>query len=792
MSEARLSHDADSDASQTALERIKVLIGELDAEHPDCGKVRRTFEALPPYLEGWVEAHPEAEWLVLAIKSMAQSLPQPDSADAGLYPTRGYFTERPIIAAIAVQPHDGVSPEFVRTLQTGLLIAAAEREDEVGAGEYISPLRSAGQSIRDAAQMGLSPKLASDLSTALSVSELCDKILDWLRVPEVWQPDAPQLELTSLDTKVLAGLRALLRDISEQRKLRHRVGGNRKVRKTRLESADSWGGRGPAAIGEEFSDAEKRQMRSEGLASTPEGGSDVIIADYPSTRNSAFPPAQLTEAQANRRTILRARSWKSSQQWTPNRTEILHPPALAALFATHPKWNLKAHLRWEMLQLMLLAGAEAEDLIHCRVWATLDDVPKHPEVLGIIADTGTLVLPCPGMADGWRPEKAFPQFFGDPANKVDEYFRTISRRLILPLPGQLPASASLIDRARQISSNRLYPGLGENDQEHLTKALKDHVSKVNSRYHTELTLHRISTHVANAVYALDGDLAESLLLSYRHRHSNDHRLYYYAPSHDHLVHQHARIWQSLDSHLDGSQARVRVVDAPNNRYVGSASVPLTSRMKMTVATMVQQGGRMLSSRGRRSQETWRATHNLLTAYVIRQIQWITGIRAIRDPIDIANYDHTTGFLRVNDKDSNDQYGARVVWLLPETQRQIYIYLQHVERASRALGIEHPQLTFRFVQDDNQCPEVSNQALLRYTPCEYPFAPNSHRHYMRTRLRELGLDAGYVDAWMGHGGTGREPYARHSTMTPDRLKNVMAPALESIWEELGWEILPRSK
>jgi hypothetical protein len=788
MSEARSSHDAGLDVSQTALERLKRLIGDLDAEHPDWALVRRTFEAMPSCLAEWVEAHPDTGWLVPAMESMARSLPQLDSSDSRRYPTRGYYTERPIIAAMAVQPHEGVPPQFVRNLQAAILIAAAERAEEVASGEYISPLRSAGQSIRDVARKSLSSRLASDLGSARSIAELCDLVIDWLTVPEVWHPDIPQLELTSWDTKTLSGLRPLLRDISEQRALRHRAGGTRTVRKTRVESADRTDGPGPAAIGVEYSDSERRQMRDEGLSSSPENSSETFIADHPSSRNPGYSPDRLTEAQANRRTILRARAWKTSQQWTPNRTEILHPLALEALLATNQKWDHKAELRWEMLQLMLVAGAEAEDLRQCRVWPSLADVPTHPEVLGIIADTGTLVLPCPGMDDGWLPEKAFSAYFSDPAHKVDEYFRTAFRRLLLPLPQQLPASTALIKRARHIDSVLLYPGLSKVSKEQVVKALQKHVLEVNSTYHTALTLHRISMHVANAVYALDGDFAESLMLSYRHRQSNDHRLYYYAPEHNHLVRQHARIWQHLSHASDTGHLHSH--SQLDHGYLGSAAVPLTSRLRETFTSLVDQIRPLLSGRGRRSKDTWRAAHNALTAYVIRQIQWTTGIRAIRDPIEIHNYDPTTGFLRINDKDSNDQYGARVVWLLPGVQRQIGIYLDHVERAAKALGVDQQQLTFRFVQDNNQIPEVSNQAMVRYTPCEYPYSINAHRHYLRTRLRELGVDAGYVDAWLGHGGTGREPYARHSTMAPARLRRAMLPALKTIREELGWVILPR--
>jgi len=197
----------------------------------------------------------------------------------------------------------------------------------------------------------------------------------------------------------------------------------------------------------------------------------------------------------------------------------------------------------------------------------------------------------------------------------------------------------------------------------------------------------------------------------------------------------------------------------------------------------------MTIKGRRPRGTWWLVHNILTAYVIRQIQWMTGIRAVRDPIELQNYDPNTGFLRINDKDTADNYGARVVWLLPSVQRQVQSYLQQVGLAAKAWSMGFGDLAFRFFERDGQPLDASLSTLERFTACAYPYAPNAHRHYQRTRLRELGVDAGYVDAWLGHGGMGREPYARHSAITPQAVRLAVAPALETIWEELGWQVLP---
>lgn len=180
----------------------------------------------------------------------------------------------------------------------------------------------------------------------------------------------------------------------------------------------------------------------------------------------------------------------------------------------------------------------------------------------------------------------------------------------------------------------------------------------------------------------------------------------------------------------------------------------------------------------------------MTVYVIRQIQWLTGIRAVLDPVELDLYDPVSGYLGVIDKDSDDRYGARAVWLIEPVRHQVEIYKEKVQSATGAIfGQSDLRAAFRLISPETlQIQEVDRKALLAFTP-DYPFAPNAHRHYMRTRLRELGVNAGFVDAWLGHGGVGREPYARHSALSPDDVRRAVSPALLAIWEELGWEILP---
>src|SRR5699024_5781602 len=158
-----------------------------------------------------------------------------------------------------------------------------------------------------------------------------------------------------------------------------------------------------------------------------------------------------------------------------------------------------------------------------------------------------------------------------------------------------------------------------------------------------------------------------------------------------------------------------------------------------------------SARGRRSKKQWVELHNLLTAYVVIQIQWLTGIRAVRDPIELELYDPSSGFLGVIDKDSDDQYGARVVWLVDPVRTQVERYINYIKNTTRNIfGQVEPEAAFRLIEPSKMTVAVIDRPFLTSHFPGKGYSVNAHRHYFRTRMREFGVDAGFVDAWLGHG------------------------------------------
>lgn len=660
------------------------------------------------------------------------------------------------------------------------MVSLALREYHIVHGQYRSPVVSAGRACRRVARGSYSDqRIAAVVQRSSSPESVCGQL-------ETLQES--KRTLSEGDQRLVSALLPLLRDVRGDRDPRtKRTGGERKVQSRTTATVDPTDGhaayRSFAVLDERPDEETRAEMQSEGLYPEYETTRETLYAEKPQSRNPNFPAENLTEYQAYQRLDLRARAFKTSQQQVPNRRDMLFEPALAPLL--HPpgpvapsnnhdeNWTLDT-----LLGFMLLTGCRAEELQDVRVWGLMAQVPRHLPAMGISLQHKQFIVPVPRLPDSWRPDSAFRVHFRKPANRIQ-----------LKVPTHLPVGERIVNWASRRSDDGLLCGelLGSPDQ--LSKKLEDRVSELNEAHHTHLTLNRISLCLSNAIYALDGDMAEALLLSYRHRHSNDPRLYYHATQEKHLQYQYSRVWKAESKRPESDDTKRSQLAHLFNPDIGSAAVPHRDSICALVQAMRERVSGLMAGRGRRTASRWREIHNALTAYVICQIQWMTGIRAVRDPIEFPLYAPTTGILGVIDKDSNDEYGARVVWLIEPVQQQIQVYLQYVDSATRSiLGKVEREAAFRFIGEGAKILQV-NQARLEHFLPDYPFAVNSHRHHLRSRLREKGVDGGIVDAWMGHGGIGAEPYARHSAMSPVVMRDAARDALDSIWQELGWEVLP---
>ena len=762
-----------------AVARLRNLLGAPDDSHPDWAQVRHTMSRILAEVQTLTSRATVASWLVAPLRQMAVPAPTSASETLRTTPSRGCITDYPVFAALATQPV-AEQVELARKLQALYLVSVALREYHIVRGWYRSSVASAGRACRRVSRGSYSDKrIGAIIRRSSSPESMCNQLEKLQR---------SKRELIEKDWRVVSALLPLLRYIRDDRDPPKKQAGGKRKSKPRtianVDPIDEHAARNPYAVVDERPDEETRaELRSEGLYPEYETTRETLYAEQPRSRNPAFSAEHLSEYQAYQRLDLRARAFKTSQQQVPNRRETLFGPAVEPLLCppgpvapsnrTDQDWTLDT-----LLGFMLLTGCSAEELHDVRVWGLISQVPRHLPAMGISLQFKELVVPVSVLPESWRPDSEFRL-----------HFRKSASRIHLRIPTHLPIGERIVNWASRRSDDGFLceQSLGPTDQ--LSKKLENRVSQLNDAHHTHLTLNRISLFLSSAVYALDGDMAEALLLSNRHRRSNDPRLYYYSTQNDHLQHQYGRLWGAKPPPPTPDDTRRQALVGSLNPDIGSAAVPYRDSICALVQAMKQQISDRMAGRGRRTASRWRGIHNALTAYVIRQIQWMTGIRAVRDPVELPLYAPRSGFLGVIDKDSNDEYGARVVWLIEPVQQQIETYLQYVDSATRSIfGEADREAAFRFIGEGQKILQVNQRRLECFLP-DYPFASNSHRHYLRTRLREKGVDGGIVDAWMGHGGIGAEPYARHSAMSPVVMRDAAGEALNAIWQELGWEVLP---
>ena len=752
-------------------------MGALDDSHPDWPQVRHTMSRILPDVEELTSRATAANWLVAPLRRMAVPAPTSGSETLRPKPSRGCITDYPVFAALANQPAVAEQADLARKLQALYLVSVSLREHHIVHGQYRSPVASAGRACRRVADGSYSDeRIGAIIRRSTTPESMCNQLERLQHSKRV---------LIEKDWRVVSALLPLLRDVRDDRDPRTKPTGGKRKSKPRtianVDPTDEHAAYQPYAVVDEHPDEETRaELRLEGLYPGHEITREALYAETPRSRNTDFSAEHMSEYQAYQRLDLRARAYKASQQLVPNRRVTLFPPALTPLL--HPSGAVeplkKSQEQWTLdtlLGFILLTGCTVEDLFDVRVWSTHSQVPHQPPALGVIREHAEFVVPVARLPDSWRPGTEFRHHFRRPAN-----------RFYLPIPTHLPIGERILALASRYPDEGRLCGDSLGPTEQLREKLQDRISLLNDAHHTHLTFNRISRYLSSAIYALDGDMAEALLMSNRHRRYNDCRLYYYSTQNDHLRHQYRRLWGA-----EPNRPEPDALTKPLNPDIGSAAVPYHNSICNFVGSMQERVAALTARRGRRTAARWLEIHNALTAYVIRQIQWMTGIRAVRDPIELPLYVSRSGFLGVIDKDSNDEYGARVVWLIEPVQQQIQIYLQYVDSATRSIfGQVDREAAFRFIGERSEILQVNQRRLKHFLP-DYPFAPNSHRHYLRTRLREKGVDGGIVDTWMGHGGIGAEPYARHSAMSPAVMRDAARDALNSIWQELGWVVLPRS-
>lgn len=770
-------------------ERLLKLLHGPSHTNPNWPLFSASLSELRQPLRQLLPDNPGQKWVFDAIRELlATENSTPSKPQYGTLPYRGTINDFPAYSALAAQPESMEIEPAYRRFQALFLLGLAKQESYISGEKVRSSMRSAGLACRAMSRLNESDVLWHIVRKVYTPEQMCDAC------EQLAGADSSRGRDT---TYILQRILPFLRDVRDQRnphkrRVKRETGGSRTYR-GRLENEMPEASQrmlSVALIEPQSTEREKRQLKKEGLVDKELTRSALILSHSKVSSKSFVGDARgMTAAQAGSRLRIRARSYKASRQMSLGRPEYLNEVAaqiisaldldcMQAAAGKHGERNRECE---RPLGMMFLLGCQIQDLHKIHVWARLADVPKAPRRAGIVLQTKEFVLPAAILPGGWRPTR-----------NLKEKHRQVEKAIYLDVPTNLEIGQSLLSWAERRAGKKLYNEKSLKEWQRLAEVA---IKKINDDYNTTLTVNRVTNYLQQAMYHQNGDTAESLMVSYAHLTAGDARLYYYAPELDELGLHYTRVWEKLDDGSDDSNKKIRSWpwEGRGQACVGSRAVAKVGEAQEMVDDFKWALRRLLKKRGRRSVEQWCEIHNQLTLYTIMQVQWTTGIRAVRDPIELDNYDELTGYLQITDKDSHDLYGARIVKLQKYVFYQMQEYLKYVDKTSRAIfGRPTRTAAFKLIDPDRRSNiQIGKKTISKHIRY-YPFAPNGHRHYVRTRMREFGVDAVFVDALLGHGGIGREPYARHSAITPETMAKEIEDAQEKIWLEMGWEIIPATR
>lgn len=255
-----------------------------------------------------------------------------------------------------------------------------------------------------------------------------------------------------------------------------------------------------------------------------------------------------------------------------------------------------------------------------------------------------------------------------------------------------------------------------------------------------------------------------------------------------------------------AQSKIQLqISTQRDPHVGSQLVPAG---QVIIRLVRELRDRMSSARSRAedNERELKRLHNILTVYTIMLVGFATGYRAVTDPLlQKAEIDRETGFAVISDKDGDDLYNSRIVWLPPVCVEQLAYYQEHLTVLQYYLFNLNQDLFFtvrrKVVSGRRPIRESPSLMYLKGDNTNLPLQPrflaslvgrinyrlpvNSNRHFLRTNLIARGCSIEVVNAFMGHWERGLEPWGSHSGLSPLDYRNELHRCLVPLLEDFGW-------
>ncbi|PVY76874.1 hypothetical protein C8D92_104105 [Tamilnaduibacter salinus] len=434
--------------------------------------------------------------------------------------------------------------------------------------------------------------------------------------------------------------------------------------------------------------------------------------------------------------------------------------------------------------LMLITGRELEEILATRVVRKAKQIPE-------VLSSGTIYL----IAE--RAEWVVRPLEPEDRRKIKSEWRGVLEhhedRIQLPVPHSFwqEIGSYVAGKARGVQkrSAALFP---KNDADRIEQRVRGFLREVNRRHNARLTLSRVAYQLTEELHRVSGDLIEANLITGRQPPFGASAALYYHHRYRQTLVDH---YQTVTERWEGLMFEERWETSGRQRMLLDGTVGSDLVLRTDVVRSVFQALRKQVEYDRRllgSEDGLRLFHNSLTDYALMMMFWLTGYRAVQDPLaQTHELNARRRWLMVADKTGDGYSHSRVVPVCTVLAEQLLSYNAHADWLRNRLNLVGRQsqgTAFFYLDEQLNEVQVRPQSMQKFLEWAYVLPLNLNRHWLRGALREQQVPGPHVDRFMGHWGMGQEPWGRHSGVDPWEFHQTLERALDGLAEILQLEVV----
>jgi len=291
---------------------------------------------------------------------------------------------------------------------------------------------------------------------------------------------------------------------------------------------------------------------------------------------------------------------------------------------------------------------------------------------------------------------------------------------------------------------------------------------------------------------ISGDVADAILTTAQYHPLGQTLLHYTTPTADHIRDIYIQAIDSVVENIYQEAYEEPLVQpkAPKplpGKHLGSRLCPKDECVRTLVSTLYCEITGGLPSR---LLTEYIRYHNIYTIYTSLMLGYATGFRAIKDPyIHPDEVDSETGLVIVSDKDGEDYYNARPIWIPDTVLQQLRFYEEHKNLVESDVRVRmynsgKPRQVFLLNKNLSMI-SLRPKYITPYLESIFPLPLNVNRRYLRTELKETGCPIEVINCFMGHWSRGEEPWGKFSSFSFQEYVTTIRQYIPSILEHLNW-------